>query len=98
MLTRRALLPLLAGIPFRRPTPPEIVPRMKETRLVFGGDVMLSRFLGRLARARRDPAAPLRDLSPLLVAADIPFVNLGAPFSDRGPPVGSGTLFKAQPE
>jgi len=98
MLTRRALLPLLAGIPFRRPTPPEIVPRMKETRLVFGGDVMLSRFVGRLARARRDPASPLRDLAPMLVAADIAFVNLEAPFSDRGRPVESGMIFKAEPE
>src|SRR5216683_2102897 len=98
MLTRRALLPVLGAIPFRRPTLPEIVPRVKETRLVFGGDVMLSRFVGRLARARNDPASPMRDLAPALAAADIAFVNLEAPFSDRGRPVESGMIFKAEPE
>lgn len=98
MLTRRTLLPLLAALPFRRGAAPEIVPRMKETRLVFGGDVMLSRFVGRLARARHDPASPLRDLAPVLAAADIAFVNLEAPFSDRGRPVESGMIFKAEPE
>src|SRR5258706_13721447 len=97
MLTRRALLPLLAGIPFRRPTPPEIVPRMKETRLVFGGDVMLSRFVGRLARARRGPASPLRDPAPLLVAPPIAVVNPEAPFFARRPPPGTGMVFQSQP-
>jgi poly-gamma-glutamate capsule biosynthesis protein CapA/YwtB (metallophosphatase superfamily) len=98
MLTRRTLLPLLASIPFRRATPPEIVPRTKETRLLFGGDVMLSRFVGRLARQRHDPASPLRDLAPMLSAADIAFVNLESPFSDRGRPVDEGMIFKAEPE
>lgn len=71
---------------------------MPETRLLFGGDVMLSRFVGFLARARHDPAAPLRDLAPILSAADITFVNLEAPFSDRGKLVESGMIFKAEPE
>lgn len=98
MLTRRTLLPLLASIPIRRSTPPEIVPRTKETRVLFGGDVMLSRFVGRLARQRHDPASPLRDLAPMLSAADIAFVNLESPFSDRGRPVDEGMIFKAEPE
>ncbi|PYT14894.1 MAG: hypothetical protein DMG59_15750 [Acidobacteria bacterium] len=98
MLTRRTLLPLLGAIPFRRVTPPEAVPAPKVTRLLFGGDVMLSRWVGRLARARRDPASPLRELAPLLRAADIAFVNLEAPFSDRGRPVERGMIFKAEPE
>src|ERR1700692_1688277 len=98
MLTRRTLLPVLASVPFRRSTLPEIVPRAKETRLVFGGDVMFSRFVGRLARERRDPASPLRDLAPVLSTADIAFVNLEAPFSDRGRPVEQGMIFKAEPE
>ena len=59
---------------------------------------MLSRWVGRLARARRDPASPLRELAPLLRAADIAFVNLEAPFSDRGRPVERGMIFKAEPE
>lgn len=98
MLTRRALLPLLTAIPFRRPSSPENVPPAPQTRLVFGGDVMLSRYVGRLARSQRDPAWPLRDLAPALAAADIAFVNLESPFSDRGGLVEAGMVFKAEPE
>ena len=102
MLTRRTLLPLLGAIPLRRMAFQESVPTVKDTgrdtRIVFGGDVMLSRFVGRLARSRNDPAWPLRDLAPVLAAADIAFVNLEAPFSDRGGLVESGMVFKAEPE
>ena len=85
MLTRRLVLAVLASIPMRRATRPENVPRaVPRTRLVFGGDIMLSRFVGQLARARRDPASPLRDLAPVLASADIAFANLESPFSDRG--------------
>jgi poly-gamma-glutamate capsule biosynthesis protein CapA/YwtB (metallophosphatase superfamily) len=101
ILTRRALLPVLAAIPFRRTAPPEIVPRPwppKKTRILLGGDVMLSRHVGRLARDRHDPAWPLRDLAPVLRSADIAFVNLEAPFSDRGRRMEQGMIFKAEPE
>jgi poly-gamma-glutamate synthesis protein (capsule biosynthesis protein) len=59
---------------------------------------MLSRHVGRLARARHDPASPFRDLAPVLREADISFVNLEAPFSDRGKFVEHGMVFKAEPE
>jgi poly-gamma-glutamate synthesis protein (capsule biosynthesis protein) len=100
-ITRRALLPLLAVIPFHRREPPEIVPLLKppkKTRILLGGDVMLSRHVGRLARAAHDPASPMRDLAPVLRSADIAFVNLEAPFSDRGPVMEHGMIFKAEPE
>src|SRR5271155_4696241 len=102
MLTRRLLVPMLAVIPFRRTSPvsgpSETVPRSRDTRIIFGGDVMLSRYVGQIARERHDPALPMRDLAPVLSAADIAFVNLEAPFSDRGKPVESGMIFKAEPE
>jgi poly-gamma-glutamate capsule biosynthesis protein CapA/YwtB (metallophosphatase superfamily) len=98
ILTRRALLPVLAVIPFHRKEFPEIIPKPKKTRILFGGDVMLSRHVGRLARARQDPASPLRDLAPVLRSADIAFVNLEAPFSDRGRLMEHGMIFKAEPE
>jgi len=59
---------------------------------------MLSRYVGARARRQSDPAAPLRDLATLLSSADIAFVNLEAPFSDRGRPVEKGMVFKAEPE
>jgi poly-gamma-glutamate synthesis protein (capsule biosynthesis protein) len=98
ILSRRALLPLLAGIPFRQSQPQEPVPEPKKTRLLLGGDVMLSRHVGRLARAIHDPASPLRELAPVLRSADISFFNLEAPFSDRGGLVERGMVFKAEPE
>jgi len=68
------------------------------THLVLGGDVMLSRHVARVAREKKDPAFPLRDLAPVLQAADIAFVNLESPFSDRGAVVQRGMIFKAEPE
>lgn len=97
MITRRAVLPVLGAIPFRAAAP-DNVPRSIETRLLFGGDVMLSRYVGKLARQMRDPAYPLRDLAAVLAAADLSFVNLEAPFSDRGRTVDSGMIFRAEPE
>ncbi|HUA21468.1 MAG TPA: CapA family protein [Bryobacteraceae bacterium] len=64
----------------------------------MGGDVMLSRYVGARARRVHDPAAPLRDLAPLLSSANIAFVNLEAPFSDHGQPTEKGMVFKAGPE
>src|ERR1043166_73218 len=98
MLTRRPLLPLLASIPFPREEKPLPLPRPQVTRLLLGGDVMLSRHVGQLARGRHAPASPLRDLAPTLSGADIAFVNLEAPFSDRGRLVERGMIFKAEPE
>src|SRR6266496_241405 len=97
MVTRRALLPLLGVVPFHRHEF-EPVPRPIRTRLLLGGDVMLSRHVARLARARRDPASPLRELAPILQQADIAFVNLEAPFSDRGPVMEHGMIFKSETE
>jgi poly-gamma-glutamate synthesis protein (capsule biosynthesis protein) len=59
---------------------------------------MLSRHVGRLARIKLDPASPLRDLASLLQSADLTFVNLESPFSDRGPVMEHGMVFKAEPE
>jgi poly-gamma-glutamate capsule biosynthesis protein CapA/YwtB (metallophosphatase superfamily) len=68
------------------------------TRILCGGDVMLSRYVGARARRLADPASPLRDIAPLLASADIAVVNLEAPFSDHGRPIVKGMVFKAEPE
>jgi poly-gamma-glutamate capsule biosynthesis protein CapA/YwtB (metallophosphatase superfamily) len=90
-------LPLLGVLPYSR-TAEEPAPGPVRTRMILGGDVMLSRHVGRVARAHGDPAFPLRDLAPFLQAADIAFVNLESPFSDRGAVVERGMVFKAEPE
>jgi poly-gamma-glutamate capsule biosynthesis protein CapA/YwtB (metallophosphatase superfamily) len=67
-------------------------------RLIFGGDVMLSRHVGLNARQRHDPAAPFRELAPYLAAADIAFVNLEGPFSQTRGHFNRGMVFKASPD
>jgi len=67
-------------------------------RLIFAGDVMLSRDVRRQILAAQDMAMPFRKIAPLLAASDIAFVNLESPFSDRGPYFEGGLIFHAQPE
>lgn len=98
--TRRSflLVPALGLLPSRTQSKISIPEAPPVTRILFGGDVMLSRYVGALARQRADPAWPLHDLAGLFSSADIAFVNLEAPFSDRGKKVESGMVFKAEPE
>jgi poly-gamma-glutamate capsule biosynthesis protein CapA/YwtB (metallophosphatase superfamily) len=100
ILNRRGFLSLAAlSLPPRRSAGGGPIPKPgSRNRLLLGGDVMLSRYVGRLARQKRDPGWPLRELAPLLSSADIAFVNLESPFSDRGRPVEKGMVFKAEPE
>jgi poly-gamma-glutamate capsule biosynthesis protein CapA/YwtB (metallophosphatase superfamily) len=67
-------------------------------RLLFAGDVMFSRGVRRAIIAARDPALPFRKIAPLMSAADIAFINLETPFSDRGPYYEDGLVFHAAPE
>jgi poly-gamma-glutamate capsule biosynthesis protein CapA/YwtB (metallophosphatase superfamily) len=67
-------------------------------RLLFGGDIMLSRYVGRLARAKKDPTWPLHEVATLFASADLAFANLESPFSDRGRQTETGMVFRAQPE
>jgi poly-gamma-glutamate synthesis protein (capsule biosynthesis protein) len=97
MLTRRALLPILGAVPLHRWTD-VLPPQPERVRLLLGGDVMLSRYVGQLAVARQDHAWSLRDLAAVLASADLAFVNLESPFSD-GERIGkSRMVFKAEPE
>ena len=98
LLTRKVLLPLLAALTYQVEVPEGPPPPPPRTRLVLGGDVMLSRNVARLARQKGDPAAPFRDLAAVFAGAGIAFVNLEAPFSDRGPVMQRGMIFKTEPE
>ncbi len=59
---------------------------------------MLSRVVGKIARDHNDPSWPLRDIAPAFRQADLAFVNLEAPFSDKGRTIDSGMVFRAEPE
>jgi len=98
MISRRWVLPLLAGIPLRRASAPEDVPQEPRTRILFGGDVMLARYVGQLARNKHDPALPFRQIAPVFQAADLAFANLESPFSDGQSIWESRMVFRAGPE
>ena len=59
---------------------------------------MFCRDVRRQMLAAHDPALPFRKIAPLMCAADIAFVNLESPFSDRGPYYDHGLIFHAPPE
>jgi len=86
------LLPRRIGISSTGPNP------SPDVRILFGGDIMLARYVGRLARERHDPAWPLHEIAPLLASADIAFANLESPFSDLGHSFDQGMVFRAEPE
>jgi len=67
-------------------------------RLVFGGDVMLSRHVAERMEAVKDPALPFRKIADFFKGADLAFVNLESPFSAKGRSPTQGMVFKAPPE
>ena len=78
--------------------PPKAAAKPAFNRLVFAGDVMLSRGVRRQILSAHDPALPFRKIAPLLAGSDIAFVNLESPFSDRGPYHEDGLIFHAAPD
>lgn len=91
MLTRRAFATGLAALPLAAQAPPI-------TRLVFGGDIMLTRGVAQIAKQKNDPASPLADLADFFSAADIAFANLESPFTDKAKPTQSGMVFHTSPD
>ncbi|MBE0656502.1 MAG: CapA family protein [Bryobacteraceae bacterium] len=68
------------------------------TRVVCGGDVMLTRWVGRKAAEEKDWLRPLRGVAPAFLSADIGLVNLESPFSETGPYDRTDMVFRARPE
>jgi poly-gamma-glutamate synthesis protein (capsule biosynthesis protein) len=99
-MTRRTLLalPALGLLPQQTGSSSKLPDRSRSTRLLFGGDVMLSRFVGRLAAGKHDPTWPLHEVANLFRSADLAFVNLESPFSDQGRRVEKGMVFRAEPD
>ncbi|MBI5414100.1 CapA family protein [Candidatus Peregrinibacteria bacterium] len=66
-------------------------PEVHKNTLIFGGDVMLSRYVDVLMEKNNDYTAPFQDIAEYLSSADITFVNLESPF-DRAPQHFSGGM------
>lgn len=70
----------------------------QEIRMVFVGDIMLSRKVGELIAAKKDTAFPFASTTELISSADIAFANLENPVSTRGVLSGSKYSFRADPQ
>jgi poly-gamma-glutamate synthesis protein (capsule biosynthesis protein) len=91
MLSRRSFLSTIATAAVAQTVP-------RQTVIIAGGDAMLARNVAVRARAQKDPAWPFRLIAPVFASADIAFLNLESPFSDKGPLQLRGMIFKAEPE
>jgi poly-gamma-glutamate synthesis protein (capsule biosynthesis protein) len=69
-----------------------------ETTLFFAGDIMLSRHVAEKMFAANDFNLPFEKVADWISQADISFANLESPFSDQGPRLPEGLVFKAQPQ
>ncbi len=67
------------------------------TTLLFVGDIMLSRAIGRIMESQDDWFFPFRLISEKIERADIAFANLENPVSLRGEDRGSTYSFRADP-
>ena len=85
-MTRRHALALLAA-----QAQPEI-------RIVFGGDVLLTRGVLRAAQAHHDYAWPFRGIAGVFREADIAFINLESPFTGNARPARGDMVFRAPAE
>ncbi|MDO8537027.1 MAG: CapA family protein [bacterium] len=66
--------------------------------LSFVGDVMLSRYVGKVIDKHKDPTYPFLGIAKDLQSADLAFGNLEGPISDRGTDRGSKYSFRADPK
>lgn len=71
--------------------------RARDVTLIFAGDIMLSRSIGRIMQKRNDWQYPFSLIATTTRAADIAIGNLEGPISDRGENQGSIYSFRADP-
>ena len=70
---------------------------VQEFSVLFVGDIMLSRDVGKVMFSREDYKYPFLYVADVLSGADIAFGNLEGPISSRGSNVGSIYSFRADP-
>lgn len=103
-----ALLVLTAGvfiaftqgpdITVEAPIKEQVETTQSQTRLLFVGDIMLSRSVGATMEQRGDWRWPFLPVADFLKSADITFGNLETTISERGRNVGSIYSFRANPK
>ncbi len=76
---------------------PQVPYTAKGIKLVFVGDIMLSRKIGEIMEAKKDWNYPFALLGNTIKSADIAFANFENPISDRGILSGSKYSFRANP-
>lgn len=96
---------LILIIPFLARAPGEKIFSVEEgnegrasVRLIFVGDVMLSRHIGTIMERQNDWTFPYQLVKERLLTADLVFGNLENPVSTRGKNQGSIYSFRANPE
>ncbi len=77
---------------------PKVVQKSNEIRMVFVGDIMLSRNIGETIAKKKDPTFFFASTTEFLKSADITFGNLENPVSTRGIRSGSIYSFRADPQ
>ena len=92
-----ALILLLCLVGEVAPGQESIEPQREHT-LLFVGDIMLSRGVGRRMVAENDFTYPFQLIHETLAAADLTFANLECPVSDQGKEKGHRYSFRADPK
>ncbi len=69
-----------------------------EISIVAVGDIIMSRTVGIKITESGDNALPFRKIADILLAGDITFGNVEAPFLDQGELIREGMTFKAEPK
>lgn len=72
-------------------------PEREDISLIFVGDIMLSRHIGKVMKEKDDWIFPFREIAEELQSADILFGNLEGMISDKGEDGGGIYSFRADP-
>lgn len=78
--------------------PPQFIKEEEPIKIIFVGDIMLSRSVGREMEKRDDYLYPFRSVAEEIQKADLAFGNLEGPISARGNNQGSIYSFRADPK
>ena len=70
----------------------------KENKLIFAGDMLLTRWVALRSDENNDPLYPFRQIADTTKNADLTIGNLEAPFAPTGPYTELGVIFRGDPK